>query len=252
MFMRFVHFRVKPDMMPALHRQYEEHVIPTLHATSGCLYASLIRGVQHADECISMTLWESPAHAAAYEQSGVFGQLVKDAQQFLADSSEWKIHLSDDLELKYEPVHEEPVVSTYNVATQKNGGLIPRQQGDGLYVRIVSPQVHPGKIEELRRIYAAEFLPRMRALKGCRYASLIDNAKDPEKVVSISIWDSKREADDYESSGVFVELTNRVKHTFSEIYQWKMQLERETGKHVMTSEEMMVEGYSVVTGRSFL
>ena len=68
MYMRFVHVTVKPAAMADLSRLYEEKVIPTLHAVPGCLYASLIQGALHADECISMTLWETPQQAAAYER----------------------------------------------------------------------------------------------------------------------------------------------------------------------------------------
>ena len=42
----------------------------------------------------------------------------------------------------------------------------------------------------------------------------------------------------------FDELTEKVKHTFSEIYQWKMHLEKETGRHVVTSSEINIESLS--------
>lgn len=252
MYMRFVHVKVKQAMMADLCHLYDEKIIPTLHTTPGCIYASLIQGVHHHDECISMTLWDTPQHAVAYEQSGLFGKLLREAGPFLSDTSEWKIHLSKDLELKYEPVREEPVVNAYNIESDKNGGLLSPEQAGGLYVRIVSPQIREGKVGEFRKIYSTELLPLLRTVKGCRYAAIIENAQEPDKIISISIWDSKQDADDYEISGVFDELTEKVKHTFSEIYQWKMQLEKETGRHVVTSSEITVEGYSVVTGKSFL
>ena len=252
MFMRFVHVKVKPESMGGMRRLYNEEIIPALHATKGCLYASLIQGVHHADECISMTLWETPGDAAAYEQGGVFAKLLHDAEPFFADSSEWKVHLTTDLELTYETVREEPVVDAYHVPASTNGSFPAGRTGGGIYVRIVSPQVRPGKMEEFKKLYTGEILPVMRSVKGCRYAAIIENAKDPGKVLSISIWDSKQDADDYEISGLFDNVTEKVKHTFSELYQWKMQLEKQTGRHVVTSDEITVEGYSVVTGRSFL
>ena len=252
MFMRFLHVRVKPESMGGLRRLYTEEVIPALRATKGCLYASLIQGTVHGDECISMTLWESPQDAEAYERGGLFQKLLHDAEPFFADSSEWKVHLSTDLELKYEQVREEPVVNAYNVPATSVGKFPLGSQTGGLYVRIVSPQVRPGKMDEFKKLYTTIVQPAMLKVKGCRYASIIENAKDPGKVISISIWDSKHDADDYEISGAFDALTDQVKHTFSELYQWKMQLQKETGKHVVTSDEVTREGYSVVTGRSFL
>ena len=251
MYMRFVHVTVKQTAMADLSRLYEEKVIPTLHAVPGCLYASLIQGSHHPDECISMTLWDSPRQVEAYERSGVFASLLAEAGKYLADTSEWKIHLSSDLELKYEPVPEEPVIDAYNVPPLKPEGILEHRASGGLYLRIVSPQIRNGKVAEFKRIYSTEVLPELREVKGCRYAAIIDHAQDPEKIISISIWDSKEDADHYEISGAFAALTEKFKHTFSEIYQWKMQLEKETGKQVVTSDEISVEGYTVVTGKSF-
>jgi len=252
MYMRFVHLNVKPDSINRLRQQYEQQVVPVLHTRPGCLFAGLIQGVHHANECISMTLWDSPQHAEEYERSGVFAKLLHDVQPYLADSSEWKIHLAQDLTVQYELVPEEPVVKAYNVSTHKPEDILSSTDSGGLYVRIVSPQLREGKVEEFRRIYNTEMIPRLRAVKGCRYAAIIEHVTEPGKLISISIWNSKQDADDYEVSGVFDELTEKVKHTFSEIYQWKMQLEQETGKPVTTSAEMTVEGYSIVAGQSFL
>jgi len=250
MYMRFVHVNVKPEAMNDVSRHYEEKVIPTLRRTPGCLYASLIQSVHHKDECISMTLWETPRHAEEYER-GDFRMLMQEAQPYLAESSEWKIHLSSDLTLQYEQVKQEPEVDAYMVPSQRNEEFLPQRESGGLYVRIVSPQIREGMMEEFKRLYTDEVLPQLRTVRGCRYAAMIENAQTPEKIISISIWDSKQDADVYEISGTFEEMTGKVRHTFSEIYQWKMQLERETGRQVVTSAEMTVEGYSVVTGKSF-
>ena len=251
MYMRFLHAKVDAESVSQLRQLYDENIIPILRDTPGCLYASLIQGVHHKDECISMTLWETPKHAADYEQSGVFQSLLQKAKPFLADSSEWRIHLSDDLTLQYEPVKQEPLVDAYVVSSQKNDEFLNRSTSGGLYVRIVSPQVREGKVDEFKHIYDEEVLPRLRTIKGCRYAAIIENVQETNRIISISIWDSKADADAYEASGVFDELTDKVRHTFSEIYQWKMQLERETGQQVVTSDEIAVEGYSIVTGKSF-
>ena len=76
--------------------------------------------------------------------------------------------------------------------------------------------------------------------------------KDPNRVISLTIWDTKQDADAYERSGVFAKLVERVEHTFSEMHQWKMQLAKETHSRIITSEELSVDGFSVVTGKSFL
>jgi heme-degrading monooxygenase HmoA len=94
-------------------------------------------------------------------------------------------------------------------------------------------------------------LPALRQVKGCRYAYLTENAKEKNRIISLTIWDSKQDAEAYEQSGLFESLKTKIEHTFAEIYQWKMQLEKDSGGQVVTSEEMTVGGYKVVAGKSF-
>ncbi len=72
-----------------------------------------------------------------------------------------------------------------------------------------------------------------------------------DEFLSVSIWNSKAEADEYENSGTFEELTNKVKHTFSRFYLWKMTLEQETKGEIKTSEDMKIDHYTIIAGKSF-
>ncbi len=249
MFMRLVQLKIKPERLEELQHVYERAIIPALQQVDGCLFASLICAVNRDDECISMTLWQQPQQAETYEQSGRYAELLQYIADYLADSSEWRVHLSKDLTVQYEPVREEPVIKAFNVPGDKVTALKP---GGNLYVRIVSPQIRPGKMAEFKAIYDSELLPALRQVPGCRYAAATQNVHEPDQVVSITVWNSKEDADHYEISGKFDALTDKVKHTFSEVYQWKMQLEKAGSNQVTTSGDLSVEGYSVVTGKSFL
>lgn len=250
MIMRLLQVKIKPDLLSEVRQMYDEKAMPILRAVPGCLYASLIQSVDRADECMSLTLWETREQADAYEQSNVFKELITEAQPYFAESSEWKIQLSKDLTLEYEPVVEEPVVKAYQVTDLKDSRSVP--QGKPMYVRIVAPQIREGQLSEFKKIFNNEILPELRAVKGCRYAYLTENIKEQNQMISVTIWDSREDADAYHHSGVFDRLTEKVKHTFSEVYQWKMQLEQETGGQVITSDEVTVEGYRVITGKSFV
>ena len=46
-------------------------------------------------------------------------------------------------------------------------------------------------------------------------------------------------------------MIDKVKHTFSEFYRWKMALEKNTGQQVKTSEDLKINKYSLVSGKSF-
>jgi len=250
MFMRLVQVKVKPESSELIGDLYSQRILPTLHHTQGCLYASLIRSTSVPHEAISLTLWESSGDADAYEQSGAFQQLITEAQPYLSDSSEWKVQLSKDLTLEYAPVAEEPVIRSYSLATPSGEKPPPTVEGM-LYIRILSVKLQPGKTEEFAGIYQREILPVLRNVSGCRYGFLTKGVEDQNEVISLTIWDSKEAADVYESSGLFQKLTRKVQHTFSELYQWKLAAERQPNVQVRTTEDMNVKGYQVVSGKIF-
>jgi heme-degrading monooxygenase HmoA len=242
---------VNPGRVAELQENYERNVIPRLQQTPGCLYVGLTKSVRDDNEYISLTLWETQADAEAYEKSGVFAELLKGAEPYLASTSEWRLHLSKDNVLEYEPVPVEPVVQAYSIAEKRVSAIMPKRRVGPLFVRIVSPQIRPGKIDEFKRVYRDEVIPVLRQAEGCLYAALTENANDPDHPISLTIWNSLLDAERYESSGIFKSLTEKVAHTFSGVYQWKMQLEKDTKAHSTTSADMSVTGYQVVTGRNF-
>jgi quinol monooxygenase YgiN len=252
MYLRFVEVKVRPESIPEVRKLYENKVIPALQGVEGCLYASLVRAEHHVDECVSMTLWRRREDAEVYERSGLFQQLMNEGKPFLSGASEWKIALSEDFTVAYEAVTEEPVISAYELPQLDAAVVLSDKSFASLYVRIVSPQLRAGQLDEFKRIYTAEILPALRHVKGCRYVYLMDNLKKTNEVISLSIWDRRQDAEAYEGSGLFQELVAKVEHTFAEVHQWKMQLARQTHSRSLTSEEMTVEGYTVVTGKSFI
>jgi heme-degrading monooxygenase HmoA len=249
MFMRLVQVKVKPETLAAIPKLYNERIIPVLRQTPGCLFAGLIRSNDRPEESISLTLWDTPEHAEEYERSGLFQKLLHEAEPYLADASEWKIQLSKDLTLEFAPVHEEPVVKSYNIAAAAGEPAVSAEQGSRLYVRIVSVHLQPGKTEVFARLYASTILPTLQSVPGCRYAFLTEGIEN--EVLSISIWNTKQDADAYEVSGLFDRLTKKVQHTFTDIYQWKMAVEKHSSSQVSTSDDLIVQGYNVVTGKSF-
>jgi heme-degrading monooxygenase HmoA len=250
MYLRFVQVKIKEETLPELRRIYEETIIPALQSTDGCLFVSLIHNIQHPEECISMTMWSAKQKSEAYEQSGAFDTLLGTSKPLFDDSSEWQIHLSDDLTLTYDPIPQEPVVKAYTVSSSTDPAKIP--QGTSLYIRIVSHRVQTGMKDAFTRIYNTEILPFLRNVSGCRYATLCaEMVQDESNLISISIWDARSDADNYERSGLFDTFVQKLSPTLSGMYQWKMQLQRETHAQVMTTNDVTVEGYSIITGKSF-
>ena len=251
MYLRLLQMKVKTENFPAFQNFYNEKIIPALQKIPGCQYGSLMQSTQQRDECISMTLWDSAQQAEAYEKGGSFQKLLDEAKPYFSDSTEWKVQLSKDLKLEYEPVPEEPVVKSYDVALKISEEMSLTHETNRMYVRFVSVKIRPDKHDELKKIYETEILPALRKVKGCRYAYLTEGIQDPNEGISVTIWDRKEDADQYEASGLFEKLKEKAKHTFSGLYQWKMALEKKSHGQVATSEDLNVTHYSIVAGKSF-
>jgi quinol monooxygenase YgiN len=248
MHLRFVQVKIKSDNIHKLQSVYEEKIIPTMQTVDGCLYIGLFHNVQHPDECISLSFWSERGKIDSYEKSGVFTELLNASKPYFDESSEWQMNLSDDLTLTYTQVPQEAIVKDFTISSPDQQPIIYDKT---LFVRTVSHQVHSGMKEDFKRIYNDEVLPLLTKVSGCRSAYLTENPKDEGKLFSITIWDTHSDADEYEQSGMFNTLLNKLKPTLSGVYQWKMRLERETGAQIVTTADITVEGYTMLTGKSF-
>ena len=106
------------------------------------------------------------------------------------------------------------------------------------------------KITEFRDIYQDSIIPALRDTEGCCYAYLIESMRQDNEVISVTIWDKKENAQNYEKSGKFDELVNKLRPTFSQFYQWKMALDDNTENKVRTSDDLKIKDYQVVTGKN--
>ena len=252
MYMRLIQVRTKPGELSNLQSHYNDRVVSALQKTPGCLFVGLMQSSEHHDEVVSMTLWSSQSQAEDYEKSGLFRKLFDELRPMLEDSSEWKVQLSKDLTLEYAPVPTEPSVQSFSVAAEGAPVGLSPDKSDQLYLRIVSVVLKPGNLDEYRRLYADEVIPALKATKGCRHAFLMLPGGTSNEAISVTMWDDKSAAEEYESSGRFGYLVDKVKHTFTDLYQWKMKLEHSHSPgQAVTSDDMKVEGFSVLAGRNF-
>ncbi|MFQ5752782.1 MAG: hypothetical protein ACE5HI_12365 [bacterium] len=78
-----------------------------------------------------------------------------------------------------------------------------------------------------------------------------ENTREEGELFSITIWDSRKDAENYEKSGLFDEFKEKLKHTFSTINQWKMILDTRSDEKSVTDRAVDVNYYNVVSGRRF-
>lgn len=248
MFTRFFYAKIRAGKEGDFKHFYTDEILPALKGAPGCLYGSLIQSTENPDEFISFSLWDTQGNIRGWEQSSKYALLVQKAREFFAGSTEWRVQLTRDLKLEYAPVFEEPVIRSYREETAVKPHELSYAFSGPMYVRLTSAMVAPDKLREFQEIYRNEIIPTLQTVSGCRYAFLVDTPGESE-TISVTIWDSKDHADAYEKSGIFESLVERVRHTFSQVYQWKMQLAEQTHGATVTSDDLTVKPYQVVVGR---
>lgn len=247
MYMRLLRLKIKNDSIPLINDFYASRALAQLQNTRGCQFASLLQNQRQPEELISLTLWERLEDAEAYSQSDVFLKIMEEVRPHLADSSEWKMRLSKEMELTYAPLEEEPRIDSYQVAVQEN---LKPDSGPS-FIRFFSMIVREERLSEFERIYNGEILPVLKTTPGCTSAFLIENLRDPHHLVSLTLWESDMAAEKYEKTGQFASLLEKVSHTLSEFFQWKLALDKEKAVTIHTSEDGKIDGYHFVLGERF-
>jgi heme-degrading monooxygenase HmoA len=247
MYMRLLQLKIKEESIPLINDFYASRALAQLQNTKGCQFASLLQSQHQPEELISLTLWERLADAEAYSRSDVFRKIMEEVHPHLAESSEWKVQLSQEMELTYAPLPEEPHIDSYQVAAQEQ--LKPG--GGPSFIRFFSMTVKEERLDEFESIYNGEILPALKATPGCVSAFLIENLRNRHHLVSLTLWESAMAAEKYEKAGVFAALLEKVSPTLSEFFQWKLALEKEKAVTMHTSEDGKIDRYHLVLARRF-
>ncbi len=251
MFMRLLQLKLNPEFTGQFKDFYESFVFERLYKMSGCIFAGLIKSGPHTNDFFSLTFWKTRNDAENYEKSEVFKEIMNQAKPFMSDSMEWKVQLSDKMELEYVPEDNEVQIQKYNVELQTNSHQQLKINEKTTYVRIVSMKIQENKFEEFKELYLQKIMPALKDTSGCRDVFLTESINDRDEFISVTIWDDKSYADQYEASGVFANLVDEIKHTFSQFYLWKMALEDVYGAKIKTTDDLKVDAYNVITGKSF-
>jgi heme-degrading monooxygenase HmoA len=248
MFMRFVRVEVKQAKIRDFRQFYKDRILAALKETDGCLFATLVQQTVRPDDFISLTLWDSPGAAEAYEQSGLFQKLTDEAGPYLSGSTEWKARLSEELTYEYEEEAKGPLVEAFRVKSGDRKSLPDKEQTPRLYVRLVAAKIKQGKTKELEERYQEEILPALQSVEGFRGGFLVEGFQNPGNCVSITIWDREEDAIRYELSGLFEELAGKVSDLLSSTHQWRMSLTSTARADKAVRDDLTVTGYHVVAG----
>ena len=80
-----------------------------------------------------------------------------------------------------------------------------------MFMRLVHVKVRDGQIERLQQHYRQRIIAALSGISGCRYAGLMRSQHHSEECLSLTLWDSERDAEAYEGSGLFETLLNETR-----------------------------------------
>ncbi|TDI73572.1 MAG: hypothetical protein E2O84_07050 [Bacteroidetes bacterium] len=91
-YIRILSAKLEPGNFAEFRRRYDEEVTPGLLAIDGC-YAAYMVGSEESKEFISVTIWESRAHAESFQESGEFQELFSIVKPLLSSLYQWSMSL---------------------------------------------------------------------------------------------------------------------------------------------------------------
>jgi heme-degrading monooxygenase HmoA len=247
MYVRFVRLRVRDGQETAFAEWYRARVLPELAAMPACLYAGLL-APWRSDDHLSLTIWRNAGAAAAYERSGVYHALLREAEPMLSGRTEWRLRPGRDSGVPQEAeVREIPpngfVIDAGDGAASRLGTAL-----DTAFVRLVSIRVDPDRVGEFVTAYANRILPTLQRQPGFRGGLLAESRSGDGVCLSLTLWQREEDATRYEMSGTFGELTAEVKETFSSLYAWPSSLAGASDRDPRLAAPK-VSSYQLVLGR---
>lgn len=80
-----------------------------------------------------------------------------------------------------------------------------------MFVRLTYNKVLPEHARLLRDIYNEEVIPAVRRHKGLIHIMLLQPTQKGDEFISVTEWESQRDAEEYERSGVYEQLTGKIR-----------------------------------------
>ncbi|MFC1857238.1 putative quinol monooxygenase [Thermodesulfobacteriota bacterium] len=83
-----------------------------------------------------------------------------------------------------------------------------------MWVRLIVVMIQPDKMDDFRKIYNEEIIPTVKMQKGNVHIFLMESIDRKGEITSFTAWETQEDGDTYEKSGTYVEMVNKVRHTF--------------------------------------
>ncbi|MCC5939911.1 MAG: antibiotic biosynthesis monooxygenase [Balneolaceae bacterium] len=93
-----------------------------------------------------------------------------------------------------------------------------------MYLRMVEATVKKKGEYLLGEVYAEKILTSLEKVPGCIFAGLLHSRDQEFKYISLTLWQSEKDAEVYEASGSYQKNLESVQHLLEEKSEWKIQL----------------------------
>ena len=93
-----------------------------------------------------------------------------------------------------------------------------------MFMRFFQLEIKPEFINEFKKFYEYIVFPKLQRTPGCLFAGLIKSGPKRNEFVSITFWETKIYAENYENNGKFHELLKEAKPYLTESAEWKIHL----------------------------
>ena len=84
-----------------------------------------------------------------------------------------------------------------------------------MLVRLTFVNFLIGKLDEAKQIFHEEIAPFVKQQKGNIDCKLLEPVDDSDDYISMSLWETKEDADAYHASGVYREMVDRIQPLYS-------------------------------------
>ncbi len=85
-----------------------------------------------------------------------------------------------------------------------------------MFLRFVYSRLKSELVEEFRKTYTEKVIARLEKVPGCLYCGLIVTEPDKAEGISLTLWETLEQQENYEKSGQYLENLNNVRKFLSD------------------------------------
>jgi heme-degrading monooxygenase HmoA len=83
-----------------------------------------------------------------------------------------------------------------------------------MYARLTFIEIDPKDVKEVSKLYNTQIVQTIRECKGNKDALLLEPTEAAGEFISLTLWNTKEDADEYESSGTYRRMVDIIKNKF--------------------------------------